>query len=95
MPRPARRLSPPAATREPARPLAKAPGRAVRTPEEIARATVAKLSSPVGAPDKAELAVRLVLPRAALERLIARAIRDGVNVPGLIETLIVAAAEDA
>ena len=60
----------------------------------MAKAAVAKLASPVGVPDKAELAVRLVLPRVTLERLIAHAIRDGVNVQGLIEALIVAAADE-
>ena len=94
MPRAARRPSPLPDASDGARPLAKAPARPARTPEDIAKATVAKLSSPVGAPDKAELPVRLVLPRTGLERLIARAIGQGVNVQGLIEALIVAAADD-
>ena len=92
MPRSARRPAP--ESPESPRALAKAPARTVATPEQIAQATVAKLSSPVGSPDKAELAVRLVLPRTALERLIARAIGQGMNVQGLIEAIIVAAADD-
>jgi hypothetical protein len=41
----------------------------------------AKLKSPVGMPDKAELALRVVLPRAVIERLMARAHRE--NYPSL------------
>ena len=46
------------------------------TPEQIAKVLTAKLKSPVGQPDKAELALRVVLPRAVLERLMARASRE-------------------
>ena len=46
------------------------------TPEQIAKAVTAKLTSPVGQPDKAEITLRLVLPRAVLERLMARAHRE-------------------
>ena len=35
-----------------------------------------ELKRPVGQPDKAELALRIVLPRAVLERLIPRAHRE-------------------
>jgi hypothetical protein len=41
----------------------------------------AKLKSPVGMPDKAELPLKVVLPRAVIERLMARAHRD--NYPSL------------
>jgi hypothetical protein len=42
---------------------------------------VAKLSSPVGTPDKAEITLRLSLPRAVLDRLMARSSRE--SYPGL------------
>jgi hypothetical protein len=42
------------------------------TPEQIAKVVVAKLKSPVGMPDKAELPLRLILPRAVIERLMVR-----------------------
>jgi len=53
-----------------------------------------KRPSPVGQPTKVEISLRLVLPRRAFERLIARAIRDGINAQSLIERLIEAAAAD-
>ena len=46
------------------------------TPEQIAKAATAKVKSPVGLSDKAGIALRLVLQRAVLERLSARAIRQ-------------------
>jgi hypothetical protein len=64
--------------RQTALPLAKAPARrAPPTPEQTAKVVVAKLTSPVGFPDKAELTLRLSLPRAVCERLMARATREG------------------
>jgi hypothetical protein len=51
------------------------------TPEQIAKVVVAKLSSPVGTPDKAEITLRLSLPRAVLDRLMARLSRE--SYPGL------------
>ena len=76
MPRPRREPSPD--ERQAALPLAKAPARrAPPTPEAIAKIVVAKLTSPVGFPDKAEVTPRLSLPRAVCERLMARASREG------------------
>jgi hypothetical protein len=46
------------------------------TPEQIAKIVVAKLKSPVGTPDKAEITLRLVLPRAVVERLMVRGRRE-------------------
>jgi hypothetical protein len=46
------------------------------TPEQIAKVVTAKLKSPVGLPDRAEIALRVVLPRAVLERLMVRAHRE-------------------
>jgi hypothetical protein len=51
------------------------------TPEQIAQAVTAKLKSPVGMPDKAELVLKVVLPRAVIARLMARAHRE--NYPSL------------
>lgn len=47
------------------------------TPEQIAKVVTAKLKSPVGVPDKAEVSLRVVLPRAVIERLMVRASREG------------------
>jgi len=54
----------------------KDPKKVAPTPEQIAKIVTAKLKSPVGQPDKAEITLRLVLPRAVLERLTARAHRE-------------------
>jgi hypothetical protein len=59
----------------PERESRKPPQKAAPTPEPIAKVVTAKLKSPAGQPDKAELALRVVLPRAVLERLMARASR--------------------
>jgi hypothetical protein len=76
MPSPRREPSPD--ERQAALPLAKAPARGVPpTPEQIAKVVTAKLASPVGMPDKAELPLKLVLPRAVIERLMVRARREG------------------
>ena len=72
--------------RQSALPLAKAPARrAPPTPEQTAKIVVAKLKSPVGLPDKAEISLRLSLPRAVLERLTARAMREGRKLEALIQ----------
>jgi hypothetical protein len=47
------------------------------TPEQTAKVVTAKLKSPVGQPDKAALMLRVVLPRAVIERLVVRARREG------------------
>jgi hypothetical protein len=54
----------------------KGPQKVAPTPEQIAKVVTAKLKSPVGQPDKAEIALRLVLPRAVVERLMVRAHRE-------------------
>jgi hypothetical protein len=55
----------------------KPPQKVAPTPEQIAKVVTAKLKSPVGMPDKAEVSLKLVLPRAVIERLMVRATRDG------------------
>jgi hypothetical protein len=87
MPRPHRAPSPD--DRQATFPLAKAPARRVApTPEQVAKAVTDKRPSPVGQPTKAEISLRLVLPRVVLERLTARAIREGRKLEALVaETL--------
>ena len=69
-------------------PLAKAPARRAPTPEEIAKTVTDRNPSPAGQVDKAEITLRLVLPRAVLERLRARAIREGRNLEGLVAEIL-------
>jgi hypothetical protein len=54
----------------------KPPKKMPPTPEQIAKIATAKLKRPVGTPEKAEISLRVVLPRVVLERLMARASRD-------------------
>jgi hypothetical protein len=55
----------------------KGPKKIPPTPEQIAKVVTAKLPSPVGLPDKAELTLKVVLPRAAVEQLMVRARLEG------------------
>jgi hypothetical protein len=75
MPRAPRRRPPLPDERQAALPLPAA-RRTAPTPEQIAKIVVAKLPSPPGMPEKAQITLRLVLPRAVLERLSARAHRE-------------------
>lgn len=89
MPRSARRPAPPPDDRQAALPLAKAPARrAAPTPEEIAKTVTDRNPSPPGQLDKAEITLRLVLPRTVLERLRARAIREGRRLEGLVAEIL-------
>ena len=74
-------------------PLAKAPARraASLTPEQVAKTVTDKRPSPPGQPTKVEITLRLVLPRAVLERLSARAIREGRNVEAVVAEILAAA----
>jgi hypothetical protein len=67
----------------------KGPKKIRPTPEQIATAVTDKRPSPVGQPTKVEITLRLVLPRPVLEALRARAIREGRNVEGLIQKILV------
>jgi hypothetical protein len=79
--------------RQAALPLAKAPARrATPTPEAIAKTVTDRDPSPVGMPAKAEITLRLSLPRAALERLRARAIREHRKLEALIQDILEEAA---
>ena len=55
----------------------KEPQKTAPTPEQIAKIVTAKLKSPVGMPDKAKRALRVVLPRTVIEGLMAPAPREG------------------
>ena len=87
MPRPRRAPSPD--ERQATLPLAKAPARrATPTPEAIAKTVTDRDPSPVGQPNKAEITLRLSLPRAVLERLRARAIREGRKLEALVQEIL-------
>jgi hypothetical protein len=58
------------------------------TPEQLAKAAVAKRPSPVGRPDKVEVALRFTLPRAAMEKLTARAIREERSIESVVAELL-------
>ena len=61
---------------------------AAPTPEQLAKAVVAKRPIPVGQPAKVELVVNLVVSRAAAERLTARAIREGRKLEALMGEIL-------
>ena len=87
MPRGPRRRPPSPDERQAALPLP-AGRRAAPTPEQTAKIVTDKRKSPPGQPDKAEITLRLVLPRAVLERLSARAIREGRNVEAVVAEIL-------
>ena len=93
MPGPRRRRPPPNDDRQVVIPL---PCRAESryTPEQLARASMAKRPSPVGQPEKVELAMKLVVPREVAERLAARAIREGRKIEALVQDILGDAAAD-
>jgi hypothetical protein len=86
MPRPPRRRSPEPDDRQSALPLSD-PRRPL-TPEQVAKKAVAKRPSPAGRPDKVEVTLRLALPRALMERLSARAIREQKSLELIVHELI-------
>jgi hypothetical protein len=93
MPRPRREPRPD--DRQATLPLAKAPARrATPTPEAIAKMVTDRDPSPVGQPDLAAIALRLALPRAVLEQLRARAIRESRKLEALIQEILEGAAAD-
>jgi hypothetical protein len=87
MPRATRRRPPSPDERQAALPLPTA-RRTAPTPEQIAKKVTDKRPSPPGQPEKAELTLRLVLPRAVLERLSARAIREGRNLEAVVAEIL-------
>jgi hypothetical protein len=73
---------PPVAPRQPQ----KAPGR--ETPEEIAKRLTSRRPSPLGIPHRAELTLKISLPRPLLERLTAQAIRKECRLEQIITEII-------
>jgi hypothetical protein len=65
------------------------------TPEQLAKAAVAKRPAVLGRPDRVEVALRFTLSREAMERLTAQAIREGRSVESLVSEMLdeVSAAE--
>ena len=57
------------------------PQQVAPAPGQIAKVVTAKLKSPMGMPDEAELPLKIVLPRVVIERLMVRAQRE--NYPSL------------
>jgi hypothetical protein len=92
MPRAPRRSPPSPDERQAALPLPAA-RRKPPTPEQLAKTVTDKRPSPVGQPDKAEITLRLVLPRATLERLTAQAIREQRKLEALIQEILEGAAK--
>jgi hypothetical protein len=73
--------------------LAKAPGRgASPTPEQIAKKVTDRDPSPIGQLAKAAITLRLVLPRAILERLRVRAVRETRKLEAIIQEILEGAA---
>jgi hypothetical protein len=70
----------------------KGPKKIPPTPEQIAKVVTDKRPSPVGQPTKAEITLRLSLPRAVLERLTARAMREGRKLEALVQEILEGAA---
>ncbi len=62
------------------------PGR--ETPEELAKRLVSRRPSPPGIPNRVELTLKISLPRDLVERLTARAIREGRSIEQLVMEMI-------
>jgi hypothetical protein len=58
----------------------------------VAKIVTDKRPSPVGQPTKAEISLRLVLQRPALERLTARAMRESRRLEALFQEILEGAA---
>lgn len=54
------------------------------TPDQIAKAAVAKRPAVLGRPDRVEVVLRFTLSRPAMERLTARAIREERSVEAVV-----------
>ncbi len=92
MPRPRREPSPD--DRQVALPLAKAPARrAAPTPERSRRRSRIATRARWASRELAMITLRLALPRAVLERLRGRAIREGRKVEAIIQEILRGAAK--
>ena len=86
MPCPPRRRPPPSDERQAALPLSDP--RRPPTPEQIAKKAVAKRPTVPGRPDRVEVTLRFTLSRALMERLTARAIREGRSVEAVVAEIL-------
>lgn len=66
----------------------KGPQKVPPTPEQIAKQATNRRRSPPGQPDKAVIHLRLLLTRPTVERLSARAIREGVQLEAVVEGIL-------
>jgi hypothetical protein len=64
------------------------PRRQSPTPEQSAKKATSRRPSPPGQPEHAIVNLRLVLPRAMVERLVARAIRESVRLEAVVEEVL-------
>lgn len=71
----------------------KGPQKVAATPEQVAKIVTDKRPSPLGQPDKVELRLMIVLPRAVAERLSARAIRETRKLEAVVAEILGAAKE--
>ena len=69
------------------------PSASAGTPEQIAKKAVAKRPTVPGRPDRVEVTFRFTLARALMERLTARAIREGRSVESVVAEILEAEAE--
>jgi hypothetical protein len=63
------------------------PKKIAPTPKQIAKAAVAKRPKVIGT-DRVEVAIRFTLPRRVMERLTARAIREGRSVESVVAEVL-------
>jgi hypothetical protein len=66
----------------------KGPRKIPPTPEQMAKTATSRRPSPPGQPDKAVVTLRLLLTRPIVERLSARAIREGVQLEAVVEEIL-------
>ena len=66
----------------------KGPRKIPPTPEQMAKGATSRRPSPPGQPDKAVVTLRLLLTRAIVERLSARAIREDVRLEVVVEEIL-------
>jgi len=62
--------------------------RAMPTPEQIAKGSIARRAKPSAVPGNVILNIRLDLKRDLAERLSARAVREGVNIEAIMADLL-------
>lgn len=86
MPRPPRRRPAPSDERQAALPLSDP--WLPPTPDQVAKKAVAKRPTVPGRPDRLEVTFRFTLARALMERLTARAIREGRSVEAIVAEIL-------